>query len=35
MSGHRVAGGISIDRDRPVRFRWAGKDYSGFGSVIA
>jgi len=36
MSGHRVAGGISIDRDRPVRFRWAGKDYSGFaGDTLA
>jgi len=36
MSGRRVKGGVSIDRDRPVRFRWAGKDYSGFaGDTLA
>ncbi len=36
MSGRRVAGGAAIDRSRTVRFRWAGKDYSGFaGDTLA
>lgn len=37
MSGFRSAsGGTSIDRDRTVSFRWAGKSYRGFaGDTLA
>ncbi len=36
MSGYRVSGGALVDRDRPIHFRWAGRDYSGFaGDTLA
>lgn len=36
MSGIRVSGGTAIDRSRTIRFRWAGKPYSGFaGDTLA
>ncbi|SKB72010.1 sarcosine oxidase subunit alpha family protein [Sphingopyxis flava] len=36
MSGGRVAGGVAIDRSRTIRFRWAGRDYTGFaGDTLA
>lgn len=36
MSGYRLAHGGDIDRDRPIRFRWEGRDYTGFaGDTLA
>ncbi|MCJ8156595.1 sarcosine oxidase subunit alpha family protein [Sphingomonas sp. LaA6.9] len=36
MSGYRLKRGGEIDRSRPVRFRWEGRDYAGFaGDTLA
>lgn len=36
MSGYRLERGGDIDRHHPVRFRWAGKEYTGFsGDTLA
>jgi sarcosine oxidase subunit alpha len=36
MSGFRSGGGVAVDRQKPVRFNWAGKSYTGFaGDTLA
>ncbi len=36
MSGWRSTSGVSVDRSKPINFRWAGKSYQGYaGDTLA